>query len=252
MERHLTLKHQEVSGVLKAWLPLMNEDALLSITPSHDLSIAENFLLSYYEALLEELVIAMGEGRTCTIGSPVLLKYLDYSCQEAQPQAVARPSLSTDQLIAESVSDILSVSVPDVSRLSCEDVLVLRDAVRDELEAFRDRLHAMARAVMAESGAPLRKRLAQELLAKVQGAVKDLELKMRGLTTSAIAEVMKSTVACAALAAHCLPDLAASSRVLGSIGFSCLQTALHRYGQHQQLSGDGMYYMVKLKRFHGQ
>jgi hypothetical protein len=218
------------------------------LKPGCELTV--DFPYFYYGTLLTDALIAMAEGNVAITGSAVLDRCVASVLESAPPDALAR-RLDDAKTIAPRVAyELMDLYLPDVSSLSCEDILEARRLLEPELAPLRAELHRVTHQLLSQHEPTLlAAAIRDEAAAHVLPLMVELDRRVSSAPARSLVSRLPKTVLTAAPLFSCLwvvgvPKVIAA---LASIAVAALgQVAEHGHEQ-RQLKANGLYGLIKLK-----
>lgn len=210
------------------------------------------FVYQYYTSLLIDLFVTISSGNVAVSGSPVLTTFLNYAYNNKQFEEFNSFLRRTNNLSPQIAFNILKLSLFDVSRFSFEDILEIKHQLRHELERFRTDLGVITHNVINEYDENyLINNLDEVVKYRILPSVSELENKIKHSKTKLLLRLFEalknpaSYVPFLGTVFHMIPIQLAFFLSLGLI--TC-ETALNYMMEQRQLTNNGLYYLVQLKK----
>jgi hypothetical protein len=210
------------------------------------------YLEPYYGMLMTDLMETLAAGRTAITDSDILSKLLNLSLTAPAFAEIRERLVSTRGIEPRLAQRVLQLSLPDMSALSCDDILEIRYMARAELERFH---LSMLRVSQAAASSTKENELLNDIdvLAETQvlPALADLERKAAGQSLRAskcFLEALKSPTTGGSLIASLFAHVPAHLAVLISVGVAGIQTALDVVESRRDLKANGLYYLLRLRK----
>ncbi|MCX6844927.1 MAG: hypothetical protein NTX53_21910 [candidate division WOR-3 bacterium] len=215
-------------------------------------SFENGYLEPYYGMLMTDLMEALAAGRTALTDSGVLSELLKLSLTAPAFAQIREQLASTRGIEPRLAQRVMQLSLPDMSALSCDDILEIRHIARAELERFHSSMLSVSRA--AASSADEKELLNDiDLIAETQvlPALDDLERKAAGESLRAskrFIEALKSPAAGGSLIASLFAHVPAQYALLIGAGVAGIQTAIEMVESRRELRANGLYYLLRLRK----
>lgn len=244
---------KEISGIFS-----FSDDEVANVHKKYigDLQIGSTFdmgfIYQYYASLLTDLLAMLSAGNVAVSGSPVLGTFLSYSVNSKSFEEFNSFLQRTSNLSPHIAHNLLKLTLLDVSRFSFEDILEFRRQLRDELERFREDLGAITYSVLTECDERhLIDRLDEIVKYRILPSVNELENKVKHSETKLLLRLLDALKNPAAYVPflgsvfHMIPLQLAFFLSLGLVSF---ETAISFIIEQKQLTNNGLYYLVQLRK----
>jgi hypothetical protein len=149
-------------------------------------------------------------------------------------------------------SEILSLGVPDFSRLSSEDVLETRLKLKDELEGFRQYVKQLHDELTLQyDGQVIYEKVGAIASTKVAPALKDITQKLKYINISipqAILQEIRDPKSYSPLLLSFMGNVPPTISLLASLGFISSKVMIDYLREKGNVSTNGLYYLLKLRQ----
>ena len=210
------------------------------------------FLESYYAMLMTDLMDSLTSGHTALSDSGILTELLKVSLTTPDFARLRERLLNARGIAPRLAQRVLQLALPDVSDLSCDDILELRYQARDELARFRSTILGISHAAALNANE-------DELLhdlgiiaeTEVLPAMHDLERKASDSKLrvfKSLLGAMKNPTSYAPLIASVFHQVPAHLALLISLGVMGMDAALDMVAAKRELTHNGLYFLLQLRK----
>ena len=213
-----------------------------------------NFIYKYYGHLLSALLRNLDAGEK-VISTSKILDHLLIDYYNNDDFQETRVKLGKELNLEPSIAfDAIRFALPNVSTLSMEDVLDIRDKLHSELESFRHyckQLQLEFETAGVDSKY-LRAKSTEIVAAKINPAVEDLSKKLKGLNLSIplnLLKELKDPKSYSPLLLSFTNNISNTYAILISLGLMTFSTAVDYYRSKKEIKNNGIYYLLKLKNY---
>lgn len=210
------------------------------------------FVYEYYASLLRDLFVTFSSGNVAVSNSPVLTTLVNYAYNNKSFEEFKNFLQRADKLAPQIAFNILKLSLFDVSRFTFDDVLEIKYQLRNELERFRTELGVITHNVISEYNEQhLLNNLDEVVKYRIFPSVRELEDKIKYSKTRLLlrlSEAIKNPVSYVPFIGTVFHMIPAQLAFFLSLGLVTAETALNYVMEHKQLTNNGLYYLVQLKK----
>ena len=186
--------------------------------------------------------------------STILSKLLGLSLTTPSFAPIREQLLSTRGIEPRLAQRVVQLSLPDMSSLSCDDILEIRHTTQAELERFHLSMLSMSRSAAnsADKNEPLND---IDLIARTEvlPALTELERKAAGEPLRAckrFIEALRKPIVGGSLIASAFAHAPAQYALLIGAGLAVagVETALEAMESRRELESNGLYYVLQLRK----
>jgi len=208
-------------------------------------------LWEYFGTLLNAALKGIDEGKNILTTSGVLDEFLriyfvSHFFTDTKKQLHLK--LNVNPKIA---FEAIKFNVPNLSRLSSEDVLEVRYKMNDELTAFKTYLTNLQLDLDNNFDLKYISSRSKEIVeAKINPALQDITSKLKDIqlgTLTTILKEIKDPKSYSPLILTMTNDISSSYAILVSLGLMTLNTAIDHFKSKKEIKRNGLYYLLKLK-----
>lgn len=220
-----------------------------SIIPHH------NFIFYYYRRLLTIIIRDNFTGANCLTSSEILNDFLKvYYSKKNQNQETQR-FLKENSLNPQIAFDLFKINLPNISKLSFEDILELKEKSKPELQKFSFELEKLQFDLQNQYSHEFINTNARDIVKyKIQPAVDELVRKMSSSDFSFLKTILseiKDPKSYAPLLTTAFGNVPGHIALLCSAGFvsvSAMLDLIEKRKQIKELKENGYYFLLDLKR----
>jgi len=210
------------------------------------------FLQAYYEGLLVDVVESVSARKVVLTASPLLYKLSRRLAAGGIAATANHQKLISRELAPRFAWDILTTGLLDVSRFDVEDVLSIREKLRNELGEFRVEVERLTFEFSKEFGIEKLIREGRAIAdARLTPRVAAIERKIRGgkhKLLKDLLKVIKKPGAYVPFFGALVAGLPLELATMLSAGLMSAEVALKQWKRREEVREDGMYYLVQLRR----
>gem|GEM_PF-2123224 len=213
-----------------------------------------NFVFKYYGHLASAFLRNLDKGEKLLTTSSVLHDFIvDYYNSPDFKETRGQLNKTLD-LHPSIVFDAIKLAVPNLSRLSIDDVLDIRLKLKDELLAFKDYNKSLQLEFELDGMDEkyLRAKSIEIVNVKIRPALEDLERKLKDLNLSiptSILKEVKDPKSYSPLLLSFTNNISNTYAILVSLGIISFSTAVDYYKAKREVKRNGLYYLLKLKNY---
>lgn len=209
------------------------------------------FATEYYSHLLSIFLRNLANGENCMTSSEALNNYLIAHFNSSSFNDVKRKIQRELNVNPSIAMEAIKLGLPNISRLSSDDILELKLKMKDELIAFKTYLTDLQLDLEKHFDERYIAAKAPEIVkTKISPALDDLADKLDGLklnVASTILKEIKDPKSYSPLLLSVTNNITPTCAILVSIGLMSLTTALDHYKQNKEVKKNGLYYLLKLR-----
>ena len=220
-----------------------------SIIPNH------NFIFYYYRRLLTIIIRDSFTGLNCLTSSPIINDFLKIYYSKKHESQETQRFLKENSLNPQIAFDTLRINLPNISKLSFEDILELRLQTKPELEKFSFELEKLQFELHSEYSQEFINTNAKDIVKyKVQPSVDELMKKIDSSDFKFLRTLLteiKDPKSYAPLLTTAFGDVPSHIAMLCSAGFVSISTMLdliEKRRQTKELKDNGFYFLLDLKK----
>jgi hypothetical protein len=206
----------------------------------------------YYIQLVKLILDNTSNGQQCMTTSIAVNNILHSYYNSTKFKDVYRKISREVEINPSLIFDTLNLSVPNLSKLSFEDVLEVRSRLSDELTAFKVYMKNFQLDLLQTYDDKFISLKSNELVKlKIMPALDDLKRKLEGLNVNIpvkILQEVKDPKSYSPLLLTFSNNFATSYAVLVSLGIISLSTALEYTTNKKEIKSNGLYYLLKLNQ----
>lgn len=209
------------------------------------------FVARYYAVLLTALLGSVATGDECVTSSVVLNRFVK-AFVESERLAIPRQQLKRDLGTSPSWAyEAIRVNLPDVSKLSFDDVLAVRHELNDELLSFRHEMADIHEGLLDRYEPLYIAANAQDFVErKITPALEDLNGKIRHARTGVLKKLfdeLRNPMAYTPLIGTFFDKIPLHMATMASLGLIGISTAWDHVRNMDQIRNNGLYYLIDLR-----
>jgi hypothetical protein len=210
------------------------------------------FIYKYYSTLLTDLFTMLSLGNVPISNSNIITSYLNYTYNNKRFDEFSKYIKKTANITPQIAQNIFELTLFDVSKFTFEEILEIKYKLRDELERFRTDLSLITHNIQNEyEDTTIVNNLKEIVKSRILPSVNELEDKIKNSRIQLLVrlfEALKNPTAYVPFLGttfHMIPVQLAFFLSLGLISFD---TAIEYIAERKQLTNNGLYYLIKLKK----
>jgi hypothetical protein len=207
-------------------------------------------LLRYASTQLTTFVNALSNNETCLITGDFLHNLLSSYLSSRRFNDFSNKMKLKKAIDASIAFNAIKLAIPNISRLSFEQILDLRFKLNDELTAFKMEVERII--LELEFNMPLVEiyiKSDEIVKIKIQPILNDLINKMKSIVIyKDLLDNIKDPKSYSPLLLSLTNNLSNTQILLSSLGLISLSTALNFYEKNRELQANGHYYLLKLNK----
>lgn len=219
-----------------------------SIIPNH------NFIFYYYRRLLTIIIRDSFTGSPCLTSSSITNDFLKIYYSKKHENSETQRFIQENSLNPQIAFDVLKINLPNISKLSFEDILELKEKSKPELQRFSFELEKLQFSLQSEYSMDFINTNARDIVKyKVQPSIEELMKKINSgdfkFLRTLLAEI-KDPKSYAPLLTTAFGNVPSHIAMLCSAGFVTISTMLdliEKRKQNNELKENGFYFMLDLK-----
>jgi hypothetical protein len=148
--------------------------------------------------------------------------------------------------------EVMKLGLPNISRLSSEDILELRCKLKDELSGFKSYLKNLQFDLKDVDEKDMYFVSKQIVDAKLAPALNDLVSKIRDVRLNLplnLLKELKDPKSYSPLILSFTNHISSTYSILISLGLMTLTAAIDHYKQSTEVKSNGLYYLLKLRTY---
>jgi len=209
------------------------------------------FLMLYYGQLLSALIRNINDGKKCLTTSKLTSDLLKEFYLQDSVKKIKR-KIETELKVTPSIAfESVKLAVPNLSNLSCQEIIEIRYKAKDELITFKEYLQSLQFDLENNFDPEYIEIRSKEIVnSKIKPALKDLTRKFESLKSnipSIILDELKDPKSYSPLLLTLTKDISDTLVLSISLGLIGLNAAIKLYRERQALKKNGMYYLLYLK-----
>jgi hypothetical protein len=244
IDLRLNDKIQSISGIF-------NDECMELISDLKVESDGLTFALKYYSHLLSVFLSNLDEGNICMTDSENLNNFLAAHFNGSPFQETKRRFNREINVNPNIAFEAIKLSLPNISKLSFDDILNIRYKMQDELGAFKTYLKSLQLDLEKDYNDNLLSLKAKEIVkTKIAPALEDISHKLNGLkvgVASSLLQEIKDPKSYSPLLLTLTNNFSSTYAILVSLGIISFNAAIESYSSKREIKSNGLYYLLKLK-----
>ncbi len=207
--------------------------------------------VKYYLQLLNMILKNIGNGEHCLTTSNALNRILQDYFNSNEFKVTHRNLSKEINVNPELAYEAIKLSIPNVGKLSFEEVIDLRTGLKDELSAFRVYMKNLQMELSSSYDDKFISLKAKDVVeTKINPSLTDLSRKLQGLKIDIplkLLKEIKDPKSYSPLILSFSNTISSYYSILISMGLMSMSTAIDYYNSRKEIKNNSLYYLLKLK-----